>query len=157
MPICRINFPFGREISFAFTYETTKFHLPHYLDGKSLKDYEPISQSSLMAVIEKTSGALFDVGSNIGLYSLNWAIAFRRDVHAFEPFTEAAAILRGIADETGLPVHVHDTAVGREVGTASFYLSSRSDMSNSLNREFRKHVGTRETPVVSIDHLALCL
>ncbi|MEM7669357.1 MAG: FkbM family methyltransferase [Pseudomonadota bacterium] len=141
-------FPENHRISIPVRH---KSHIARSLKGLGIHAFEPVSQAVFLAAVERRDGAVVDVGANIGLFSMCIASALGRDVAAFEPFEEAASALEEVAVTYGLPIRVTRAAVADRDGTASFYLSKKSDMSNSLDREHRDHRGVREVPIVSID------
>lgn len=128
-------------------------HLPKYLSQHGLANYEPLSVAAFMAYAEETPGAIFDVGANIGVYTLLAATGLRRNVVAFEPFTEPATILKTLALEHDLPIDVMQMAVSETAGASTFYLSTKSDMSNSLNADFRDHRGTLTVQTTTLDSI----
>lgn len=89
--------------------------------------------------------------SNIGIFALSAASALKRPVHAFEPFAPAAKVLREVAHDYSLPVSVLEVAVSSQLGTVEFYISAKSDMSNSLNPQFRQHAGKVQVPTTTVD------
>lgn len=128
-----------------------KFHIPRVLAEGGLKNYEVHSLAAALALAELREGAFYDIGANIGVFSLCIATALRRRCHAYEPFPEAASVLEGLRVKYQLPITVHGKGVGGESGKAQFYLSDRSDMSNSLDPTFRKHRGVLEVDVTTLD------
>lgn len=154
MPECVMELFDRRSVRFDFDYKAARYFMPRFLNGRSLFEYEPISQCALLAAIERSEGALFDVGSNIGIFSVLWAKTFGRDVYAFEPFKEASSILKAIAERHDLPIHVQEAAVGATSGEQEFYISDRSDMSNSMNPAFREHIEVRRVRTIAIDDFA---
>jgi len=148
MDQCTLKFPGDREITFSYP---KKSHIPRVLNGVGIQSYEPLSQAAFLAAAESRSGPVFDIGSNIGIFSMVTATALGKTVYAYEPFAEAAAVLRKIASDYALPIHVTEAAISDTVGERDFYLSTKSDMSNSLNAEFRNHRGVRKVPCLSVD------
>lgn len=148
METCYLYLPGGRLITFEYP---RKFHLPRYLAGKGLQNYEPISQALFLASVERLNGAVFDIGANIGIYSMVVATALRRQVYAYEPFAEAASVLRTITERYAFPIQVTEAAVSDSLDDREFYLSKKSDMSNSLNPGFREHAAVRKVRSVTVD------
>jgi FkbM family methyltransferase len=99
---------------------------------------------------------VFDVGANVGLYSL---LAARRvgpggRVHAFEPTPHVAASLRGnVALNRLANVVVTEAAVSDRVGEATFYLQNSSDR-NTLGGGVGRPVRVRT--VTLDDYAARC-
>lgn len=154
MNSCTLKFPGEREITFTYP---PKSHIPRALAGVGIQSYEPLSQAAFLAAVEAAPGPVFDIGANVGIYSMLVATALGRDVRAYEPLAEAADVLRRIAAEYALPIVVTDAAVSDTVGERSFYLSAKSDMSNSLNADFRAHRGVRVVKCVTVDSEAEAL
>ena len=133
-------------------YEAPKhFHIPKVLAEGGIKNYEVHAIAATLAMLETRRGAFFDVGANIGLFS--WCVAgvLRRRCLAYEPFPDAAGVLRQVRDRYSWPIDVNQKAVGREPGSQRFYLSAKSDMSNSLNPSFRQHRGELDVQVTTLD------
>jgi FkbM family methyltransferase len=60
---------------------------------------------------------IFDVGANVGVYTLLFSrLAARGHVHAFEPTSTAAMLRRNLAHGGAANVTVHETAVGARSG-----------------------------------------
>lgn len=131
-----------------------RFHLPRFLAEYGLKNYEPVSQASFLAAAEMLNGCVYDIGSNIGIYSLGVTSALRLPVYAYEPFEEAASVLRNIANDYGYPIYVTNCAIGESEGVQEFYISMKSDMSNSLNPDFRSHREVRKVQIKTIDSVS---
>ncbi|MEM9370528.1 MAG: FkbM family methyltransferase, partial [Pseudomonadota bacterium] len=141
-------FPEQRRISIPVRH---KSHIARSLKGVGIHAFEPLSQAIFLAAVEGRHGAVLDVGANIGLFSMCVASATGRDVFAFEPFEEAAQTLEDVANAEELPISVIRSAVSDRDGTATFYLSKKSDMSNSLDESHREHRGARDVPVRTLD------
>ena len=127
------------------------FHIPRVLADGGLKNYEVHSIAAALALMERSEGAFYDIGANIGVFSLCVASALRRRCHAYEPFPDAATVLDELQVRYQLPIAVHRKGVGQAAGQAQFYLSDRSDMSNSLNPNFRKHRGVLDVEVTTLE------
>jgi FkbM family methyltransferase len=81
-------------------------------------------EDAILACWEKAArdaSVVFDIGANAGIYSLAAAaVQPEATIHAFEPTPEIADRLRKTAAMNGLRrVHVHETAVSTESGSAS--------------------------------------
>ncbi len=63
---------------------------------------------------------VFDVGANIGLFSLFARRAGAARIYAFEPIPEVFADLRANARLHDLPIHLFDCGLADEAGTAEF-------------------------------------
>ena len=138
------------ELEIQFTHPD-RFHLPRFLAEYGLANYEPVSQASFIAAAKIAGGCIYDIGANIGIYSLAVVTLLKAPVYAYEPFHEAATVLETIAADYSLPIKVYNYAVGEHVGSTDFYISTKSDMSNSLNPTFRSHREIRNINVTTID------
>ncbi len=119
-----------------------------------LRDYEPEALACFLAMTDVAGpGAVLDIGANIGVYALTAAALTDREVLAFEPTPSTGATARRLADSHGLAVDLRSTALGRESGTATFYLSDRTDSSNSLASGFRPSGHQLEVDVRRLDEL----
>lgn len=119
--------------------------------------YEPEVFAALNALVETTEGPVrfLDIGANVGLFSLVLAAVHGDGVRVscFEPMPALADFVRKAARRNGLAVELATCALAAEDGVATFYLSSQSDASNSLNRRFRPHRDTMEVEVKRLDTL----
>jgi FkbM family methyltransferase len=100
---CNIDELLQRQIYFFGTY---------YLERRLLDCWEYFARKSDM---------IFDVGANVGIYSLAaLAASPRAVVHAFEPTPEIAGALQKTADFNNLTtLHVHAVAVLEKTGRAT--------------------------------------
>lgn len=144
----RLALPGGETIEFLSPHY---LHLPKVLKDGGLKNYEIDTIATAIALVEGAEGDFYDIGSNIGLFSLAVASALKRQCHAYEPFPEAAQVLADIVSQYQYPIEVQARGLGDVAGEATFYLSTRSDMSNSLNPAFRSHRGKLTVPVQTLD------
>ena len=87
-----------------------------------------------------SSGAstIIDVGAHVGHFSIIAALANRNAaIHAFEPLPKVIRLLRRNLMLNGLDVHVHELALSREQGEASFFaVEHQIPSTSSLSREF---------------------
>ncbi|MEM9099997.1 MAG: FkbM family methyltransferase [Pseudomonadota bacterium] len=141
-------FPEHRRIALPVDF---KSHLTRKLAGVGIQSFEPLSQAAFLAAAERVEGEVIDIGANIGIFSLLTASALGRPAHAFEPFGKPARVLSRAVERTGLPITVNEAAVSDFDGSATLYLSRRSDMSNSLDASHRVHAGQTEVTVCKID------
>jgi FkbM family methyltransferase len=135
------------------------------IDGKSsmvqralrregLAGYEPSTMAALMALfeIQKPGFIYFDVGANIGLYSLLCDALFSpSEIVAFEPTPDTAAIARKITRVNSARTQLEQVALGDKAGVAQLFLSAVSDASNSLAEGFKESKGTIDVPVETMD------
>lgn len=127
-------------------------YVPRLLDRDGIAGYEPETMAAFLAAISLTGATdVFDVGANVGAFSIVAAAATTARVTAFEPTPDLAAIFRAMAAGNGLACEVEAIALGAETGTATLFVSSKSDSSNSLQAGFRRAVGTVEVPVERLD------
>ncbi len=129
-----------------------RLHVPRRLEACGLTGYEPHALECFLTLLECAGpGAVVDVGANVGLYALLAAACSRRDVLAFEPTPELAAVARAAARRNDLPVVVEELALGRACGSATLFLSDQSDSSNSLAQGYRRSSRQLEITVETLD------
>jgi FkbM family methyltransferase len=127
-------------------------YVPRLLERSGLAGYEPETVAAFLAAISSTDAAdAFDIGSNVGVFSIMAAALTTTRVTAFEPTPSLVATFRAVARLNALACTVEPIAVGREAGEATLYLSSASDSSNSLRTGFRQATGTVTVPVERLD------
>jgi FkbM family methyltransferase len=114
-----------------------QLYIPKVLQREGLATYEPETLAVFLTLLERRGGPVFDVGANVGVFSLLGAALTDAEVIAFEPTPDLAAVARGLARDNGLRFEVEEIALGASTGTATFYLSSVTDSSNSLLEGFR--------------------
>jgi FkbM family methyltransferase len=98
---------------------------------------------------------IFDIGSNSGMYSLAAKSLFSSSVavHAFEPAEEASNWISRISEVNNYGIIVHKLALSDTKGNANFYISQKSDASNSLEESFREHKDVVIVEVNTLDAL----
>ena len=145
------SLPNGRRISM-----TAPEHLliPKHLEGQGIVNYEPDTMACAAAICGLApSGAFYDIGANVGVFSI-FIAGIGRETIAFEPTPEIAAVLQTAAVENALPITVMEMALSNTVGKTTFHLSPKSDMSNSLNQAFRRSTRGIEVDVATFDGIA---
>lgn len=124
------------------------------LEQHGLAGYEPESLSCFLAIADVIDdGPVWDIGCNVGVYSLITATASVRDVIAFEPTPAIARAAASIVASNGLRGEVRQTALGAAPGTARLHLSESTDSSNSLSSSFRRSSRAIDVAVETIDGL----
>ncbi|GLU46821.1 FkbM family methyltransferase [Nocardiopsis ansamitocini] len=124
------------------------YWVPRRLQALGLAGYRPEIVSCFLSVLDYARpGAVLDIGSGVGLYSLLAAARSRRRVYAFEPTPDVAATAGAIAAANGLAVRVEETALSNHTGTGWLRLSAVSEASNSLTSGFRPELGRVEVRV----------
>jgi amino acid adenylation domain-containing protein/FkbM family methyltransferase len=103
-------------------------------------------------IVVPQGAVVFDVGANIGLFSLFVGeIARDATIYAFEPIPEAAAILRLNAELHGLDCTVLEHALGATDGTETFTFFPRNSILSgrkpdlALERSYAEHFLPRGT------------
>ena len=101
-----------------------------------------------------------DVGANTGFYSLLALATGAAHVHAFEPVTEIAGVLRANAQMSELTARlsVHELALGQASAVMDLHFPQAShgwvETSASLNQSFRaRHAGVRQVQVRRLDEV----
>ena len=119
--------------------------------------FEPEIVDLVCSFCENEPAPVFiDVGSNIGVYPLIAASLARRlekrvDVYAFEPLPLLQKKARRLAMDNGVDYDLRTEAVSDHVGQADFFVSSRSDASNSLVAGFRPAREVLRIDVTTLD------
>jgi FkbM family methyltransferase len=125
--------------------------VPKSIERGGLASHEPETLATALALCELRPGDFLDIGANVGIFSIVVAAVLGRRCHAFEPTPQMAEVIRITAEGHDLPIAVHQLALSHYSGTATFYLSAKSDSSNSLNSRFRRHIGTLDVEVRKLD------
>ncbi len=96
------------------------------------------------------SGAVLDIGANIGYYSL-YVLPRISEVHAFEPDPRALAVLQSnLAGHSN--AHVHNLAVGNCTGRSLFALEQTSEVSHLVGPSTEPGMELQEVEVTTIDN-----
>jgi FkbM family methyltransferase len=127
-------------------------YVPKVLQRNGFAGYEPSSLPHFLAALQAARpGVVLDVGANVGPYSLLARACSDRAVVAFEPTPDLAQVARVTGERNGLDFLVEERALGDTDGTATLYLSSRTDSSNSLNPGFRPSSESIDVPLETLD------
>lgn len=114
--------------------------------------YEPETAACFLAALRQApDGAVLDIGANVGLYSILASGRSERAVYGFEPTPDLAGLMRHISQANDLGFRTEQIALGSENGTATLYLSNRTDMSNSLAEGFRESPEQVDVQVEKLD------
>lgn len=114
--------------------------------------YEPETMAVICGLIDSGKNCFFDIGANIGLYSVVISSFFNdRMVHAFEPMPDLADIAKNLAEVNQVNYSVHELALSDESGEADFFLSPVSDVSHSLNPDFRNSEVSIKVQLLTLD------
>lgn len=109
----------------------------------------------ILALLDDARGprSFTDVGAHVGYYPLMVRSVFGPGprITAFEAMAEMVQRSRALSVENRAFFELHEAAVGAEDGTATLYLSSRSEASNSLRKGFRKSRESRDVPLLKLD------
>jgi FkbM family methyltransferase len=129
--------------------------------GALAKGHEPQVEQALLELLNP-GDVLYDIGANVGWYSLIAARHTRAPVVAFEPLVDNAAIIRQNARTNRLPVTVVPAAVTNTDGWAAFQdngsLLGRLDKSDSpaqADRRARKAASPRLRGVIPVPAVTL--
>ncbi len=129
-----------------------KLAVPRMLAATGLAGYERESLASFFAAIDVAGpGAVYDIGSNVGLYAALASALSARSVVAFEPTPALVDVSRRFAADNRLQFVTEARALGARNGTATFYLSDHTDSSNSLAEGFRPSSAQITVPVETLD------
>lgn len=126
--------------------------VPRMLAAEGLVGYEHESLACFLAAMDIAGpGAVFDIGANVGVYAAVASALTKREVRAFEPSPSLVAAARRFALDNNLNFTTESLALGAENGVATFYLSDKTDSSNSLAAGFRKSSMQIEVQVETLD------
>jgi FkbM family methyltransferase len=129
-----------------------KHSLLRRLVREGIGGYEPETAACFLAALRRApDGAVLDVGANVGLYSILASGRSGRSVYGFEPTPDLADLMRQISKSNHLGFRTEQIALGSENGTAAFYLSGQTDMSNSLAEGFRESPEQLDVQVERLD------
>ncbi|MFP4651756.1 MAG: FkbM family methyltransferase [Phormidium sp.] len=131
----------------------------HTIVGKillqdGLRFYESLTLATCITLLKQSPKKIFfDVGANIGIYSLVCAKAVPNIViHAFEPVPDLAKIFNHLVDINNCKnIFLHEIALSNKCGVAPIYISERSDASNSLRKGFRPSKQIVEVKLNTLD------
>lgn len=126
--------------------------IPRRLERRGLARYEPDGLACFLSLTAAAPpGAVLDVGANVGIYAALASALTDREVWAFEPAPEVAAVAAAFAAGNDLSFEVEQLAFGAEDGTATLYMADASDTSSSLAADFRRGSTQVEVPVETLD------
>lgn len=129
-------------------------HVPRVIEREGIAAIDAHAIACCLAAMQMSSGDFYDIGANVGVYSLMVASALKRRCIAFEPTPVLADVIENSAATHYLPVDVRRVALAAKAGQQTFYLSARSDASNSLAPDFRSHSGELSVEVGTLDTFA---
>ncbi len=121
--------------------------------------FEPPVPDVIAACVQLCGGTFFDVGANTGIYSLLAARSSATvQVHAFEPYARARAILQKNITTNTLShrIRIVQHALSDQPGTQDLYVPLQNhgsiESSCSLNADFKKeHASVLKVQVTTID------
>ncbi len=132
--------------------------VPRLLDERGVAGYEPETMAAFLAGISVLGATeAFDVGANVGVFSIIATATTTARITGFEPTPDVAATFRSVVEVNGLGCEVETIALGATTGVATLYLSNKTESSNSLRAGFRTAVGTVEVPVERLDDVVVRL
>ena len=140
----------------VFSYAEGSYMHELVNDDPLAYEYEVTSLLSALG-IQWTNWNLIDVGANIGYFPVILKSLFGESIRidAFEPHPNIAAMCSSGISEWSGSAKTHQIALSSESGTAKFYLSAKTDSSNSLNSSFRTHKEIIDVTVSTLDEFFL--
>ena len=127
-------------------------NVPRRLQHSGLAGYEPHTLACCLAALDVApSGEFFDIGANVGVFSWMVAATTGRQVTAFEPVPWLLDGARSVASDNRLDINCEAIALSSSSGTGTFYISARSDCSNSLREGFRQASETLDVELETLD------
>lgn len=128
------------------------FNVPKRLQRSGLAGYEPYTLACCLAALDVApSGEFFDIGANVGVFSWMVAATTGRQVTAFEPVPWLLDGAKSVAADNHLDINCEAIALSCSSGSGTFYISARSDCSNSLREGFRQASETLEVELETLD------
>ena len=130
-----------------------------YIGGEVLKKgifcYEPPTMAMILSLIEHHNKNVHfvDIGANVFLYPTIVETIFgeKPKITAFEPLPSLVSVGKQLKILNSLHFDIVNKAVGCENKEAVFYVSAKSDSSNSLKKGFRKPKNVIKVEVQTID------
>ena len=127
-------------------------YVPRLLAEEGVAGYEPETMAAFLASISfREADEVFDVGANVGIFAIMAATTTMARATGFEPTPDLARTFRNVATMNGLACEVEQIALGAATGTATLFISAKSDSSNSLRAGYRATTGAVEVPVERLD------
>jgi len=130
------------------------------ISAQGWRAYEAPLPTLIEAWCSRLQAVFLDIGANTGFYSLLAATSGARHVHAFEPVTEIADVLKAnvVLSELQTQISLHPCALGKQVGSQTLYFPLGDhglvETSASMNANFRaRHAEQRQVPVQTLDAL----
>lgn len=127
-------------------------YVPRRLQETGFARYEPEAMAVYLAAIDRLPDrSAFDVGANVGVFSLLASAITDVEVIGFEPTPDLAAAFRRIVAANRLECIVEEIALGATSGRATLHLSDVTDSSNSLRSGFRPGDRTVHVALETLD------
>ena len=127
------------------------------IESLNFSDYEK-QDSDMMEQLLDDGDTFFDIGANIGWYSLNFALSRRKSsIHAFEPLPKTFSQLRRNVELNAVNnVEIHNFGFSDKAATLEFfYYPEGSGNASSRNLTGRTDVEKVECKVITLDeHVA---
>lgn len=146
-----------------YNYEYEVFKTNHEIDGITFQTYELLDHFSgddllnRMVKESKDVGVIYDIGSNVGSYSIGLARGLPyAEIHAFEPNPEMTSRhRRNISIDNRIKNNIHTIGISNEVEERTFYIANppnRSSFSRAYIESVRAVVRQDITvPTTTID------
>lgn len=118
--------------------------------------FEP-SELGLVRDFLSDGDVFFDVGANIGVYTLlaSRLVGSGGQVHSFEPMTDAFDLLKeNVNNDRCLNVTLNQAAVGDEDGEASLYVNAQNALSSLGNTQRGQFLKPKKVRLLKLDSYA---
>ncbi|CAN5861512.1 hypothetical protein BH23ACT5_BH23ACT5_01780 [soil metagenome] len=127
--------------------------VPFQLHRHGLAGYEPETIATFLTILHlNRPDIVYDIGANIGLFSLLGAALSESAIVAFEPDPTLIEIARHLVEINGLTgIEFEQLGLSDAEGRFPFYLSSKGDSSNSLIEGFRTARETIQVTTRTLD------
>lgn len=130
------------------------------ISAQGWRAYEAPLPTLVEAWCARLQAVFLDIGANTGFYSLLAAASGAHHVHAFEPVTEIADVLKAnvAVSELQKQISLHPCALGEQIGSQTLFFPlcdhGLVETSASMNADFRaRHAEQRQVPVQTLDAL----
>ncbi|MEV2276395.1 FkbM family methyltransferase [Nocardiopsis sp. NPDC049922] len=125
--------------------------VPRRLAASGFTRHEPDSLACFLAMLDHAPpGAVLDVGSGVGVYSILASARTERAVFAFEPTPEIASAARVVSRSADLGFTVVELALSNHNGTAHLRRARHNDMCNTIVHTSRADLAHIPVAVVTL-------
>lgn len=146
----------GERSTVEFSDDALRTAVGKIVAEQGIGGYEPETIGAALAlVVTEKLNAFADVGANIGIFGIVMKSVFGNalEVDAYEPLPSLKDLGIELAKANDLHINFSGKALSNTAGQAKFYVSARSDSSNSLNADFRTAKAVIDVELATIDQI----